>query len=272
MNLRPAINALQAAGVADPAGDARRLFDWAYALGQGGEPQDRDAPNATTRAIFDRALTARQQRQPVSHITGRRAFWKHEFIVTPDVLDPRPETETLVEHALSLPFSKVLDLGTGSGAILFSLLADRPEAQGVGSDMSPEALDVALRNADALQVVDRVQLVTSDWFDNIEGQFDLIVSNPPYIAALEMPDLSPEVRDWEPHLALSDGADGLTAYRAITAQARTHLKSHGHLAVEIGPSQGAAVRDMFTAGGLIDVAILPDLDQRDRVVTGRRPG
>lgn len=270
MNLRPAIDALTAAGVADPAGDARRLFAWAYEQGaSAAEPQDRDAPNATTRAKFDAAIAARCRRQPVSQITGQRAFWRHDFVVTPDVLDPRPDTETLVEQALALPFSRVLDLGTGSGCILLSLLAERPQARGVGVDLSERALQVARTNAARLGVADRVDWVVSDWCAGVAGQFDLIVSNPPYIAAEEMPGLDPEVREHEPAMALTDGADGLTAYAAIAAAAPDHLLPGGHLMVEIGPTQAEAVAALFAQAGFDAIVVHRDLDGRDRVVAAQ---
>ncbi len=222
-------------------------------------------------AKFEVAVNARLMRQPVSQIRGWRHFWKHRFTVTPDVLDPRPETETLVAHALAGPFARVLDLGTGSGAILLSLLAERPGATGLGTDLSPAALAVARGNATTLAITNAAFLV-SDWFAAVDGRFDLIVSNPPYIAAAEMAALDPEVRDWEPHLALTPGGDGLGAYRAITAQAGQHLSPGGRLMVEIGPSQAAAVAALFDGAGLVDVVVLCDHDGRDRVIAGVRSG
>lgn len=270
MNLRPVVTALAGAGVPDPAGDARRLFDWAYQIGAAApEPQNRDRPNDMTLEMFEIAVAKRLKRQPVSQITGRRAFWRHDFDVTEDVLDPRPDTETLIDHALSEPFSRVLDLGTGSGCIAISLLADRPSAQGVAVDVSEAALRVAHGNAGRIGVADRLDLRVSDWFSTVEGVFDLIVSNPPYIAQDEMPGLAPEVRDWEPHLALTDGDDGLACYRIIAEGALDHLCAGGRLMVEIGPTQAQAVSGLFRNAGLVDISVLPDLDGRDRVVVGR---
>ncbi|MDF1854157.1 peptide chain release factor N(5)-glutamine methyltransferase [Pseudooceanicola sp.] len=264
---------LAAAGVPDPGGDLRRLFDWAYAAGQAeGTAQDRDAPNAATLARLEAAVAARVARQPVSQIIGRRAFWRHDFLVTGDVLDPRPETEALVELALAEPFQRLLDLGTGSGAIAISLLAERPGATGTACDLSGAALDVARRNAAAIGVADRLALRQSDWFAEISGEFDLILSNPPYIAADEMPDLAPEVRDWEPHMALTPGGDGLAAYRQIASGAAAHLRQGGRVLVEIGPTQAAAVIAIFRAEGFDQVTSHPDLDRRDRVVAARLGG
>lgn len=268
--LRQASARLARAGVADAAGDARLLLAHALDLPRHHLTAALSAPlPAEALRRFDAAVTARAARQPVSQILGRRAFWKHDFHVTPDALDPRPETEALVEAALARPFASVLDLGTGTGAILISLLAERPGARGTGTDISAAALAVARGNAARLGV--RADFIESDWFSAVSGGFDLIVSNPPYIALAEMAALAPEVRDWEPRGALTDEADGLSAYRAITAGAPAHLNPGGRLMVEIGPTQGAAVAALMAAAGLTQPRILPDLDGRDRVVLANRP-
>ncbi|MFD1882390.1 peptide chain release factor N(5)-glutamine methyltransferase [Paracoccus pacificus] len=251
--LRLAAASLRAAAVADPLGDARRL-----------------AEHAADDAAWQAALTARAARQPVSQIIGGRDFWKHRFRVTRDTLDPRPETETLVQAALDLPWQTVLDLGTGTGAILISLLAERPDARGLGIDISPAAAAVARENAARIGVEARV--IVGDWFAGVAERFDLIVSNPPYIAAGEMAGLAPEVRDWEPAAALTDGGDGLGAYRAIVAGAAAHLTPGGHLAVETGPTQAAAVTAFFGDAGFGALRVIADLDGRDRVVLGRFGG
>jgi release factor glutamine methyltransferase len=216
------------------------------------------------------AVARRADRVPVSQIVGRRAFWTSEFVVTPDVLDPRPETEVLVEQALSEPFSNVLDLGTGSGCILISLLQERPLAKGVGTDISEKAVLVAGENAARLGVADRLVLPVSDWFADVGGRFDLIVSNPPYIAVGEMAGLQPEVRDHEPRMALTDEGDGLGAYRAIAAGAPDHLVPGGRLLVEIGATQAVAVCGFFRSAGLEDILVHADLDGRVRVVSARK--
>ncbi len=280
---------LELAGVPDPARDVSVLLD---AAGAGIE----ETLSPEVAAQFERLVARRVRREPVSHLTGRRAFWMHDFIVTPDVLDPRPDTETLVSAALnargdtlrdparwptetdvavtspSIPFTRVLDLGTGSGCILLSLLHERPTATGVGTDISQAALDVAARNAELVGVAGRVELRRADWLDGVEGAFDLIVSNPPYIAAREMADLQPEVRDWEPHLALTPGGDGLDAYRKIARDAPAHLAPGGWLMVEIGPSQAQAVSALFQAAGLVSISVARDLDGRNRVVSAQKPG
>ena len=274
--LRLATARLRDAGVPDPARDARRLLAWAL-----GGTTDRLAlalPEALGEGAprFASAVEARAARQPVSQITGSRAFYGREFAVDGTVLDPRPETELLVELALDAPFERVLDLGTGSGCILLTLLAERPSAIGTGTDISPQARALAEGNAIALGVSDRAEIAMADWFTPAvadgapDGRFDLIVSNPPYIAAAEMAGLAPEVRDWEPAGALTDGGDGLAAYRAIAGGAGAHLTPGGRLIVEIGPSQAAAVTALFREAGLDAIAVHPDLDGRDRAVTARR--
>jgi len=269
--LRAAVARLAAEGVPDAARDARLLIAEAMGIGVDrltlhlSDPREDEAA-----ARLERMIERRAAREPVSHILERRMFWGRGFRVTRDVLDPRPETETLVAEALAAPFSRVLDLGTGSGAILLSLLADRAGATGLGADLSPAALAVASGNAQALGLQSRADFVLSDWFSGIAGTFDLIASNPPYIAEAEMEGLSPEVRDHEPHMALTPGGDGLGAYRAIAAGVVKHLVPGGRVLVEIGPTQGAAVCALFGAAGLQDLRILVDLDGRDRVVAAKR--
>jgi release factor glutamine methyltransferase len=271
--LAPAVLRLDAAGVEGAARDARVLL--AHALGIAPDRLTLHLPDEMTppqAEAYESALQAREARQPVAQITGRRLFWGLPFRVTRDTLDPRPETEALVAEALSRPFLKVLDLGTGTGCILLSCLKGMPIAQGVGVDISPQALAVARENATSLGLERRARFLKSDWFSAVSGAFDLVVSNPPYIAAAEMPDLAPEVRDWEPGLALSLGGDGLDAYRVIARGAPARLMPGGRLLVEIGPTQGAAVAGFFHAAGLQDIRILPDLDGRDRVVCAVKPG
>ncbi len=259
---------LASAGVPEPAKDARLLLSHAVGLSSDRlimAMQDPLPDSAETRLAS--MVEARCKRQPVSQIIGQRQFWGRDFRVTPDVLDPRPETEVLIAAALSAPFTRVLDLGTGSGAILVTLLSERPSAQGVATDLSPAALAVAQDNAVRLGVAERASFLPGSWFDPVQGMFDLIVSNPPYIAADEMPALSPEVLNWEPHMALTPGGDGLDAYRAITAGAPHYLRPNGRLLMEIGPTQGAAVATFCHAAGLASASILQDMDGRDRVVT-----
>ncbi len=260
--------ALAGAGVEDPARDARLLYRWAAGLDGAALSAGLTEPaGAAELACFERAVTARAGRAPVSHITGTREFWGRSFAVTPAVLDPRPDTETLIAAALEGPPARqILDLGTGSGCILLTLLAEWPEARGSGIDISPEALAVAAGNARRLGLGARAAFRCGDWCDGLEGDFDLIVSNPPYIAEAEIAGLAPEVRLHEPRAALSGGADGLDAYRRIARSAGRFLAARGRMLLEIGPSQAATVRGILAAGGLKVVSIRQDLDGRDRVI------
>ena len=261
---------LSAVGIA--AGDARYLL--AHVLGvsrdrlvlMGGEVVSDDAAMR-----FDAALSKRIARVPVSKITGQRVFWGRLFRVTQDVLDPRPETESLIAEALVGPSPKrLLDLGTGSGCIALTLLAEWPDAKGVAADLSPDALGVARVNAQTLGLADRVTFTKSDWFTEVSGTFDLIVSNPPYISEAEMMGLSPEVLGHEPHMALTPGGDGLAPYRVLAQQGQDYLSPNGRILCEIGWKQGADVVDLFSSQGWRKVRILPDMDGRDRVVVATR--
>lgn len=271
--LRLAIPRLRAAGVADAPGDGRRLL--AHAMGLAPDRLTLHLPDEMTGAqggAFEAALLARMARQPVSQIIGSRAFFGLSFRVTPDVLDPRPETELLVEAALARSFVNMLDLGTGTGCVLLSCLAGMKTARGLGTDLSPAALAVAEGNAVALGLEARARFQLSDWYGAVEGRFDLITSNPPYITEAEMAALAPEVRDWEPHLALTPGGDGLASYRAIATGAGARLMAGGRILLEIGPTQAAAVSALLRAEGFGAIEVMRDLDGRDRVVAAKMPG
>ncbi|ATG46582.1 protein-(glutamine-N5) methyltransferase, release factor-specific [Celeribacter ethanolicus] len=262
---------LAEAGIDGGARDARLLM--AHVLGFAPSRLTLVMPDAISEAdeaAFAVAINRRVNREPVSHILGHREFYGRSFKVSSDVLDPRPETEILIAEALARPFNSVLDLGTGSGAILLTLLAEQILAKGLGTDLSEPALKVARENADALGLTGRARFQQANWWDGIDGEFELIVSNPPYIALSEMPSLAPELAH-EPRMALTDEADGLTAYRAIARGARTHLAPRGRLIAEIGPTQGAAVSELFLAQGLKGVRVIADLDGRDRVVRAQAP-
>ncbi len=264
---------LRAAGVPDPARDARVLLAHAAQVDAARvtliAPED-IAPDIAER--YDQLVSLRAVRVPVSQLIGAREFYGRRFNISSAVLDPRPETETLVEIALSDTFERVLDLGTGSGCILVTLLAERPEAEGLGVDLSEDACLHASANAVAHDVAERARFIQSDWFEKVEGRFDLIVSNPPYLAASEMQHVQPELRDHEPRLALTDEGDGLSGYRIIAAQAQGYLSAQGRVLVEIGWKQAADVRAIFAAQGWGDITILPDLGGHDRVVSASKPG
>ena len=259
---------LRASGIAEPARDARLLL--AAALGI--------APDRVTLALREDMpgpalarlaglLAERRRFRPMAQILGHRLFWGRRFRVTSDVLDPRPETETLIEAALAgRPPGRILDLGTGSGAILVTLLAEWPGATGSGTDVSEAALEVAAANAAAHGVSGRAEFRRADWLEGLAGRYDLVVSNPPYIAQAELARLAPEVRDWEPALALSPGPTGLESYRRIAAGLGAALVPGGRALFEIGADQGGSVAGILRAAGFGAISIRRDLDGRDRVI------
>ncbi len=228
------------------------------------------------RASLDSYLERRERREPISHILGVKGFWKIMLRVTPQVLTPRPDSETILDAVLPLfPNDgrrlKVLDLGVGSGAILLAILAERPAAIGLGVDVSEEALAVARENAANLGLAGRVALLRGDWTAGLESEsFDLVVSNPPYIPTRDIAALDPEVRDHEPRLALDGGVDGLDAYRALAPAILGILRPGGVFAVEIGAGQRDAVEALFRDVGATDLRVVQDLGARDRVIAGRK--
>ena len=209
---------------------------------------------------FRKLIARREAHEPVSRIMGEREFYGRLFQVTPAVLDPRPDTETLIDAALGFMGAQagILDLGTGTGAIIVTLLAERADATGLATDLSAAALAVAQVNADRLGVAPRLSFAEGSWFEPVADRFDLIVSNPPYIAAEDIALLEPDVRNFDPVLALSGGADGLDPYRAIAAGASLHLAEDGTVLVEIGAGQADAVEAIFIpyftpAGRFVDL-------------------
>lgn len=226
-------------------------------------------------ATLDDFLNRRARREPVSHIIGRKGFWKILLQVNKNVLTPRPETEVIVDEVLkafpeAMPFN-MLDLGVGSGTILLAVLAERPAAKGLGIDVSEDALAVARENAANLDLAGRVALMRGDWTSGLgDESFDLVVSNPPYIATHVIETLEPEVRDHEPRIALDGGADGLDAYRILAGEILRVLKPGAMFAVEIGYDQSADVEALFKAAGGQNVKTVKDLSTHDRVVTGTK--
>jgi release factor glutamine methyltransferase len=219
-----------------------------------------------TKAI-DALAERRLKHEPVARIFGRKEFWSLSLQISPAVLVPRPETETVIEAALDalvrdarqMERLRILDIGTGSGALLLALLSELPNATGTGTDISTAALAVARDNAERSDLAARCTFVACDIAAGVRGPFDLIVSNPPYVAHGEIASLAPEVRDYDPALALDGGADGLNGYRAIAVQARGLLAPGGMLLVELGMGQEAAVRALFTKAGLFVAAARHDL-------------
>ncbi|MFT3805905.1 peptide chain release factor N(5)-glutamine methyltransferase [Arenimonas sp.] len=225
------------------------------------------------RDRFLATLQRRRDGEPIAHILGRRGFWSLDLIVSPDTLVPRPETELLVELALTrLPQDsavRALDLGTGTGAIALAIACERRQAEVTAVDASVAALEVAGRNA-ARNALTGVRLLRSDWFSALAGErFDLIASNPPYIAESD-PHLQEGDLRFEPHGALASGVDGLDAIRIIVAAAPVHLARDGWLLIEHGRDQGEAVRALFGAAGFDAIETVRDLEQRERVTLGRR--
>ena len=258
---------LTLADVEDPAGDAARLLAFA-AEGRCGCALPRDCCVSAdgVRERFDTAVEQRAVRRPVSQITGKREFYGRRFHVDSSVLDPRPESELIVEQAASLHPSRVLDLGTGSGCLLISILLECPAASGTGADCSAAALEVAKRNAKRLGVQGRAEFARSDWLESVSGEYDLIVSNPPYVSAAEHARLQPEIRYWEPREALTPGGDGTSGYRSIARGAFRHLAPGGRLALEIAPGLLAQVIRIFERAGYRLEKVLKDLAGLDRVV------
>ncbi|MEW6596564.1 MAG: peptide chain release factor N(5)-glutamine methyltransferase [Pseudomonadota bacterium] len=269
-------NRLKAVGVDSPVIDARLLLEAATGAGHADIVSDPYRPLTPEQsAMMADYVARRERREPVARILGRKGFWKIMLTVSPHVLIPRPDTETVLDVVLPLftegqPFH-MLDLGVGSGALLLAILAERPAAKGLGVDVSEEALAVARDNAANLGLAGRAAFLRGDWTAGLPDEgFDLVVANPPYIPAEDIEALDPEVRDHEPRLALDGGPDGLDAYRQLAPEILRVLKPGAPFAVEIGYDQSRAVEDLFLAAGAEHVATAQDLARRDRVVHGRK--
>jgi len=271
------IQRLGEAGIAEAESDARFLL--AHVL----------APASYAEAVADPALCSwqqmsalsdlawqRLQRRPLSQVLGSQPFWTLDLIVTEDVLTPRADTETLVELVLEKcapGVADLVDLGTGSGAILLSLLSERPDWTGIGVDLSPAALEIARQNARRCGLDHRARFVEGSWGAALAAKsVDILVSNPPYIRTDVWRGLEPEVRRFEPRQALDGGEDGLRDYRCLLADAVRLVRPGGLVAVEIGFDQGADVTDLFHQAGLVDVGTKRDLAGHDRVVYGAVAG
>jgi len=273
--LRAARLRLQQAGVDDAGLDARLLVEHLTATTRTdaiARPQQLVAPQAA--AAVEEALARRVAGEPVHRILGFREFYGLRLALSADTLEPRPDTERLVEAALPLAEAaaarkgccRILDLGTGSGAIALALLSAIPAALATGADISDDALATAAQNAERLGLAGRFTPVRSDWFSKISGRFDVIVSNPPYIRAGDIGSLQPEVRDFDPRRALDGGEDGLEAYRAIACGMKAFLEADGHAALEIGASQKADVERIFRQAGFALAEARRDFGGNDRVL------
>jgi release factor glutamine methyltransferase len=265
----------RAAGIDDADVDARVLAGHALHLDRARLVSQSDRVLEAREVNAISGLAARRlKREPVSRILGRKEFWSLALAITPDVLVPRPETETVVEGALDFVVRnglrmeklRILDIGTGSGALLVALLNELPNATGIGTDISRAALEAAQINVAQFGYESRSSLIACDMAAGVQGQFDLVVSNPPYIARGQIASLAPEVRDYDPMMALDGGGDGLTAYRSISADAKRILAQGGRLFVEMGAGQEPAVRELFTNAGLVVGIARNDLAGTPRVL------
>jgi release factor glutamine methyltransferase len=235
-------------------------------------------PSEEVIVRFDSMIARRAAREPLAYIVGHKEFFSLDFEVTPDVLIPRPETETLVHEALEIvgrkPIARVLDIGTGSGAIAIAIATNAPGAQVVATDISRAALAIAHRNAARHHVEGRVRLILADVYKPLDGgepigHFDVVAANPPYVGSAEVVNLEPEIRAHEPRVALTDEGDGLEFYRRIAAGASAHLNRGGTVLVEIGAGQASAIEQIFRRSGLAVMSVISDLAGIPRVLKAR---
>jgi len=272
--LREATAKLTGAGIDSARLDARLLLG--AALGVGGTWLFNHANDELRDTVaFASLIQRRLNREPISLILGSREFWSLDFTVTRDTLAPRPDSETLIEAVLAevpdrqRPLS-LLDLGTGTGCLLLALLSELPNARGTGVDANPATLAVAKGNAERLGFSARTDFILSDWWQRVEGQFDIILSNPPYIPSGDIPGLDPEVAAFEPLGALDGGTDGLDAYRLLAGGAGRFLAEDGVIAFEVGAGQAGDVADLLKQAGFVVRGIRRDLAGIERcVVAGR---
>ncbi len=268
------------AEVAEPRRDARLLLGFAAGLDSADLVARPERPlDAAGAAAFRTAVSRRQRREPISRILGQREFWSLDFALGPATLDPRPDSETLIEAALESVADRhgawrLLDLGCGSGCLLGALLVELPRAFGVGIDLSQAALLLARDNAAALGLAGRAVFAAMDWSTGLAGRFDVIVCNPPYVPSATIADLQPEVRCWDPGLALDGGADGLAAYRRLVPKLPGLLAGGGRAVIEIAADQAGAVAALLRQAGLAPGAPRRDLAGRPRclVAEASAPG
>jgi release factor glutamine methyltransferase len=263
---------LRAAGVEAPRLEARLLLAHALRCREEDLLRDPAAPvPAEAAAVFEAAVRRRCAREPLAHILGRQGFWTLDLEVSPATLIPRADSEAVVEAALAAvagrgPIRRVLDLGTGTGALLLAILAEIPSAWGVGVDLSAEAVALAARNAAANGLAGRAAFVVGSWADALAGRFDLVVSNPPYIPSADIDGLMAEVARYEPRRALDGGADGLAAYARIMAGLSSLLSPAGVAVFELGSGQRSAVAALAHAHGLREIGIRHDLGGVERAI------
>lgn len=263
-------------GIAEPRREASSLL--AFAIGRDRTflfTHDDYELSDDEEIRFQEVVERRSRREPLQYIKGTQEFYGLDFRVTPDVLIPRPETELIVEESIGFlrttEDARFCEVGAGSGCISVAILANCPNATAIAVDISPAALEIAAENARLNGVFDRLELIESDVFVNVaDEKFDLIVSNPPYISAVDMYDLQPEVRDFEPHSALTDGADGLAIVKRVIDGAASRLKGGGELLVEIGFGQSEAVAALAETAVWTEVSFIEDLQKIPRTLRCRR--
>lgn len=252
--LTAAAGRLVEAGIENPRREARLLLNLALGIDANARLPEREMAPAVA-ALFETFVARRAGHEPYSRIAGRREFWSLDFALSPDTLDPRPDSETLIEAALeriadrAAPLS-VVDFGTGTGALLLALLSELPNATGIGVDISAGAVETARRNAAALGLSARARFVLGRWGEGLTTPADVIVTNPPYISAKDMSRLPPEVREFDPAAALDGGPDGLSAYRELALDLKRLLSESGIALCEIGAGQAPAVTAIMAASGL----------------------
>ena len=261
---------LSRSGIEGAARDARILT--AYAL----ETQISELSIMTNEKVSEKIISKleklilrRIDREPVSKILGAREFWGRSFFINENVLDPRGDTETLIDFVIEKPVTSVLELGTGSGAIAVTLACEWKEVHVTALDISEDALSLAKINAEKFNVQNKIDFLKSDWFEAVKGSFDLIISNPPYIGLIEKDEISTEVIKYDPEIALFAGHDGLDAYKKIIPNLAKFLNPDGFVVLEIGASQSNQVKNMMNVVGFIDTQIVKDLSGKDRLVAAK---
>ena len=225
----------------------------------------------SAKIIFEleKLMLRRINREPISKILGRRDFWGRTFSINKNVLDPRGDTETLIDYVIEKPVRSVLELGTGSGVIAVTLACEWREVNVTATDISEDALVLAEINAAKFNVENKIQFVKSDWFNNVEGMYDLIISNPPYIGLIEQDKISTEVAKYDPKIALFAGYDGFDAYKSIIPKLTKFLNPDGFVVFEIGASQSKQVKDILNSSGFFDVEVVKDLSGKDRAIVAK---
>lgn len=274
--LRRAAKQLSNAGIEGGLRDARRLMENAGGVSAAELiAAENDVVSTETLNVFEEFIERRGKGEPVSRIAKKREFWGLEFDISPDVLDPRPDTETLVEVVISQwqeHYKSVLDLGTGSGCILLSILHEKRQALGIGVDQSEAALEIAKINSKKLELDERTQFNTSNWFEAVKGKtYDVIVSNPPYIPSADIEHLDVDVKEYDPMSALDGGEDGYDDYRHIISNAKNYLAASGLIAFEVGIGQADKIAEMLAKVGFLHINIREDLSGVKRCVYATAP-